>query len=163
MAKGTKEPETAIVPLEEEIGSKLAQLAAEAPNVHVATSGDIMDIVARIIDAPDVEAMNRVFSNEGATNSRDLAKQGTHVRLRSLTLRPSDFPDPDTGRQGWYASFDAVNLETGEAIRVSSSSKTVVAAFVRADSLGVAEVTGRFTYGKTTDEGYTPVNFEFDV
>ena len=162
MAKATQEPTTDLVPLEQDVGPKLAAKFADAHRTTIAERGDIADIVNRILDAPDLETMNKVFSNEGSRNSRDLAKSGTHVRLLSAVIRPSDFPDRDTGVRGWYGQYAAVDLDTGETIRINSTSKAVLASFVNADALGVEEITGKFVFGAQTPEGYNPVNFYFD-
>lgn len=164
--KAKAQETTELVPLESEVGSKLVEQATAAPNVVVQGATDSkaaqLAIIARILDAETVEGINAVFSKEGGWSSRDLAGEGTHVELRSMTIAPSDFPDPKTGERGWYFRFDAVDLDTGEAIRVSSSSKSVAAAFIRADNLGAVPCAGHFTLGDRTEAGYFPVHFDFD-
>ena len=161
----TKEIATTEVTLEEQVGGKLAALLPKAPHVTVADKGDVLQIVARILDAEDTAAMNKVFSREGTTNSAALAKSGADVILRSMTLRRSDYPDQDTGEVGWYAQFDAAvvddNGEPHDAL-ISTSSLTTIAAFVAADSRGLTPAAGRFVQAdKPSASGFYPIHFEF--
>ncbi len=167
MATKQKEQEsTDLVPLAEEVGDKLVKAFAEASHVAVISETDpkaaMAEIVGRILEATNIEELNAVFSDDAGRNSRDLAESGTPVELRSMNVRTSNFADPVTGLRGWYGQFDAVDLDTGEKIRISSTSKSVMAAFVVADALGLVPVRGRFEYGSETEAGYTPVHFTFE-
>lgn len=87
-----------------------------------------LGILEQILAATSLEDLDRPWASGGLGEWT-----GWCVEVRSLRKMESDFP----GGSGWFMLIDAVVVETGEAITLSTGSSNVMAQLLVANHLGV--------------------------
>lgn len=104
----------------------LAQFAELVTQVPVAEDGDGSDIIARILEADNVEDL---AEDDGLPSSKDLAPFAPHVH--SVSRRPSDHPSST----GFYLIVEGFTTH-GEPVRFSAGGEQTVAMLAKLHTLG---------------------------
>lgn len=129
-----------------EIVRKFAQMAENVPDMANDAGGAMLD---QILSAETVEQLDATLS--GLPSAEDFG--GKPLDIIGIAKAPSDYEEG----LGFYLIVDAVVAATGEAVRFSTGSTTIVAQLVKAydlDAFPIRVIPKRAD--KQTRSGYWP-------
>lgn len=138
--------------------SREAQVEAYSQMITMVPAGqsDGFDIIVRIASATSWEDVN--VSEDGLPDTKD--QLGRRLRFESISRRESDKQNDNP----WYFVVEATDLKTGEAIRFSTGSQTIMAQLATLYVKGWLPVIGEVVQSeRETRAGFRPFALQVDA